>query len=147
MSPTDREIHNALTAIHARLGTIDGKVTLVARSQRQPILAHFAAVIRRTPLVAQIYLVLDGRRTQREVVAELAKYGIEVHEATVSRRIGDMVTEHGIVELVGAGSAKVYAKNREMNDVLNLATNMRKWLEDAGHPVPLPPPKRRKATS
>jgi hypothetical protein len=31
-----------------------------------------------------------------------------------------------------------------MNDVLNLATNMRKWLQVAGHPVPLPKPKTRK---
>jgi len=145
MSDIEREIHSELLAIHSKLGTIDGKVTLLARSRREQIRNELAELVVKKPLIAQIYLVLDGKRTQRDVVAELAAYGIDVHEATVSRHITrEMLSERGLVDLVGVGASKVYAKNREMNEVLNLAANMRKWLEQAGETVPLPAPRPRR---
>lgn len=108
---------------------------------------QLAELVAKKPLVAQIYLVLvlDGERTQRDVAAELAAYGIDVHEATLSRHITrEMLSKRGLVELVDAGASKVYAKNREMNEVLNLIANMRKWLEESGQTVPLSGPKRRR---
>ena len=144
MSDTQREIHNALIAMNARLDTIDGKVTLLARSQSDPIEAKLAEFVAKKPLVAQIYLVLDGKRTQRDIVAELGNYGIVVHEATVSRHITQEMVKRGLVDLVDARASKVYDKNREMNTVLNLTTNMRKWLLASGETVPLPGPKPRK---
>jgi intracellular sulfur oxidation DsrE/DsrF family protein len=101
MPDIEREIHSELIAIHSRLGTIDGKVTLLARSRRDQIREELAELVDKKPLVAQIYLVLDGKRTQRDVVAELAAYGIDVHEATVSRHITrEMLSERGLVDLV-----------------------------------------------
>lgn len=133
----DEEIQNALVAIHSRLGTIEGKVTLMARADRERVLKVLEEVVRRTVLVGQIYLVLNGKRTQREVRAELSVYGINTSEATISRRMAEMATEHGIADLVRAAGAKVYRKNREMEDVLNLSKNMRSWLEDESAIVPV----------
>lgn len=138
---TDDEIQNALLAIHSRLGTIEGRVTLVARIDRDRILEDLEALVSKRPMVAQIYLLLDGRRTQRDVLAELGSHGIKTSEATVSRRLGEMHTEHGLVEPVSTGKAKVYRKSREMEDVLNLSKNMARWL-DGSATVPIKPKKR-----
>ncbi|HEX8102061.1 MAG TPA: hypothetical protein VF533_05590 [Solirubrobacteraceae bacterium] len=145
--PSDEEMQNALVAIYSRLGTIEGKVTLVARADRERILSVLEAVVRKTPLVGQIYLLLDGKRAQRQILEELTMHGITTSEATVSRRMAEMATEHGIADLVKAGATKVYRKNREMEDVLNLSKNMLKWLaeEDASLPVEVKTRKRKGA--
>jgi hypothetical protein len=141
---SDEEIHNALLAIYSRLNTIEGKVTLVARADRERILQVMEEVLRQRPLVGQIYLLLDGTRTQREVHEELAKYSITPSQPTVSRRMDDMSKEYGIADLVKGGAVKVFRKNREMEDVLNLSKRIVEWLEEEGEVVPKQPQRRRR---
>lgn len=143
----DDEIQNALVAIHSRLGTIEGKVTLVARADRDRVLQVLEGVVRKNPMVGQIYLLLDGKRAQRQIREELASHGIETSDATVSRRMAEMATEHGIADLVKSGASKVYRKNREMEDVLNLSKNVREWLEDESAKVPVKPVRRGRSPS
>lgn len=143
----DDEMQNALVAIHSRLGTIEGKVTLVARADRERILQVLLGVVRKNTMVGQIYLLLDGKRTQRQIRDELAKHGVETSEATVSRRMAEMATEHGIADLVAAGATKVYRKNREMEDVLNLSKNVRKWLANESATVPVTTARRRRPST
>jgi hypothetical protein len=140
--PTDEEIQNALLAIHSRLGTIEGKVTLVARADREAIRAALREDVQKKPLMAQIYLLLDGQRSQREVYEELLKVGVKTSEMTVSRRIGEMETEHGIADLVRGGGARIFRKGREMDSVLNLTKYMGEWLEEQGEVVPVAPKRR-----
>ena len=116
----DEEIQNALLAIHSRLGTIEGKVTLVARADRKRILEALKEVVEKNPLVAQIYLLLDGKRNQGDIFEELGKRGIKTSAMGVSRRMREMETEYGIADLVQGGRSKILRKNREMEDVLNL---------------------------
>lgn len=144
--PSDEEIQNALLAIHSRLGVIEGKVNLVARADRAHILELLESTVRRQPLIGQIYLLLDGKRTQKEVHEKLADYGVRSSQPTVSRRMNEMETEHGIADLVQGGAAKIYRKDREMEKVLNLSKNIRKWLEDESQIVPEEPTRRRKQT-
>jgi arginine repressor len=99
-------------------------------------------------LIGQIYLALDGSRSQREVFEVLKAAGIETSEMTVSRAMGKMHTELGIIELVSAGGSKVYRKGDESEAVLNLSAKIREWLKERGEPDPAPPPgrKRRKTS-
>jgi hypothetical protein len=143
---SDEEIQNALLAIYSRLNTIEGKVTLVARADRDRILGVLEDVVRRQPLTGQIYLLLDGKRTQREVHEELAQHGITPSQPTVSRRMSDMSTEYGIADLVKGGAVKVFRKNREMEDVLNLSTRIRQWLADEGQVAPQQAQRRKRGT-
>lgn len=140
---SNKEVEEALLAIHSRLGTIEGKVNVVARAERDQVLAALAKVIAQRPLIAQIYLLLDGERTQREILEAVNGYGISVSEATVSRRMGEMATEHGIALLLDRGAGNVYRKDREMESILNLTKQCRDWLADAGQIIPEPARKRR----
>jgi hypothetical protein len=131
---TDENIHNALLAIHSRLNTIDGKVTLVARADRDRVLQVIEEAVRHSPLVGQIYLLLDGKRSQRQIMAELKRKGVSTSEPTISRRMADMAREYGIAEYVTTTAAgKIYRKNREMESVLNLTNRIERWLAEVAN--------------
>jgi hypothetical protein len=144
---TNDDIQDALVAIHSRLGTIEGRVTLIARAEREELLDDLEKLVRRFPIVGQIYLALDGVRNQNEVYDLLDAAGVGTSKMGVSRNLIKMHTEHGIVELVSGGRSKVYRKGSESETVLNLSTNIRKWLKDEGETDPLPPPGRKRRRS
>ena len=62
---TNEEIHDALMVIDSRLITIDGKVNLLARANRGPLVDAIGTVVAARPIVGHIYLLLDGLRNQQ----------------------------------------------------------------------------------
>lgn len=134
---TDDDIHNSLTAIYSRLGVIDGKATLTVRAYRDPILQALEELIGDKPLVGQIYLLLDGKRSQREIRLRLSDYGIDKSEATISRHV-ERAVDHGIAELVeeSGSSGKIYRREANMEKILALSKNVRKWLTAKDQVVP-----------
>lgn len=140
--PTDEEIHNALMGIHSKLGTIEGKVNLAARANRERLLAELEAAVRKDPLLGQIYVLLDGRRSQIEVKETLAEFHITPSQPTLSRRMTALATEHGVADLVEGGGKVVLRKDRESERILNLSKNIRRWLTDMKQPIPERPNRR-----
>jgi hypothetical protein len=133
---TDEEIHEALIAIHSRLGVIDGKATLNVRANRTKILEVLKELVENHSPLGQIYLLLDGSRTQTEIGAKLKELKVPGSHATVSDRV-DIAVEHGIAELVpGRGPGNVYRQDPIMESVLSLSKNVRKWLAAASEPYP-----------
>ncbi len=142
---SDEEIHEALTTIHSRLGLIDGKATLNVRANRPQILATLEDLVANNSPLGQIYLLLDGKRTQTQIGAELKELKLPGSHATVSDRV-DLAAEHGIAVLVPEpGPGNVYRQDPTMESVLSLSKNVRKWLEAEGQPFPAAP--RRSARS
>lgn len=136
MVATDDETQNALLAIHSRLGTIEGKINLVARAEREAILDALQGAIAKDSLLGQIYLLIDGKRTQQAILTELMSFGIAASQSTVSRRMADLVTEYGIADEVRGGNVLVLRKNRAAEDILNLGRRVRRWLEEGKHVIP-----------
>jgi hypothetical protein len=135
--------HADLLAIHSRLGVIEGKVNLVARAERDRLRDDLRSTISKSPLIGQIYLVVDGSRTQKEIAALLMGYGVPgASEPMVSRRMGEMEVEHGVITLISSRSGKVYARDSEMEKMLNLTSQVRKWLTEDGRIIPEQPKKR-----
>lgn len=139
---TDGEIQNALLAIHSRLGTIEGKINLVARADRDAVLEALQSAVDDSPLLGQIYLLIDGKRSQQEIVTELKSFGITPSVATVSRRMRDLVTEYGLADEIREGTLLVLRKNRAAEDILNLARRVRRWLEEEKQTIPERPTRR-----
>jgi DNA-binding transcriptional ArsR family regulator len=129
-------LHDDLLAIHSRLGAIEGKVNLLARVDRPQFLELLRATIKNQPLIGQIYLALDGIRTQGEVIEYLTGFGIDTSAPTVSRRLGEMEREHGMIDLIKGGNSKVYGKDPTSEKILNLSANIRKWLAADSEKVP-----------
>lgn len=129
-------LHDDLLAIHSRLGSIEGKVNLLARVDREQFLDLLRKSVEKQPILGQIYLALDGSRTQGDVISFLAEFGIDTSPATVSRRLGEMEREHGMVDLVKGGNSKIYGRDPTVEKILNLPANVRKWLAAADQVVP-----------
>ena len=125
-------------------GRSRGKINLVARAEREQVLKVLQDAIAGSPLLGQIYLLLDGARTQKEIHGLLQDRGIKTTQPTVSRRMDDLVTEYGLADPIARGGVLVLRKNRAAEDVLDLSKRVRKWLEDAGEMVPEEQVRRRK---
>jgi ribosome-binding factor A len=122
---TDAEIHSALLAIYSRLDVIEGKVTIIARTDRDKLLKVLEDVVTADPMIGRVYLALDGKKNQDQIVKELASA-----KATISRKLTKMSREYGIVEVATeASNSKIYRHNREMEEVLHLSAKVEKWLE------------------
>jgi hypothetical protein len=141
---TDEEIDNTLLAIHSRLGMIEGKVNLIARAHKEQSLEEKEAAVRKNPLLGQVYLLLDGVRTQTDILETLRGYGITTNAMAVSRCMTSLERHHGMADLVKAGNSKVFAKDAESENVLNLSASIRKWLAAEGHTIPEQPQRRRR---
>jgi hypothetical protein len=139
---SNEDILQTLLNVQSKLGVIEGKVNLVARAERDAIRKLLEETVRRDPLIGQIYLLLDGVRTQKNVHESLAEYGITPSQPTVSRRMNQMETEHGIVDLVQGGNTKIYGQDPAMERVLNLSTHIRKWLAEEKQTIPEQPSRR-----
>jgi hypothetical protein len=133
---TDEDINIALLAIHSRLGVIEGKVNLVARAHKQSSLEEIEVATRKKPLLGQIYLLLDGDRTQTEILEALGQYGITTNAMAVSRALRDMEREYGMADLVKGGSSKVFRQDSQSERILNLSVNIRKWLDAESQKIP-----------
>jgi hypothetical protein len=128
---TEEEIHQALMVIDSRIVTLDGKVTLVARANRDTLLPALEEVVKTNPIIGQIYLLLDGTKNQEDLTAALKKKGIQTSKSAVSRWLGVMSSEHGIADQVTRkGPGKTYRKNPQMDDALNLTPKVEKWLAE-----------------
>jgi hypothetical protein len=141
---TDEDLNTTLLAIHSRLGTVEGKVTLVARAERERLLPILRDEVQKKPLIGQIYLVISKALTQDEIKEELARHNLGTSQPTISRRLDHMQTELGIVEVVRRGRFSAYRRNRVMEETLNLTKRTREWLEDKGEAVPAQPTRRRR---
>ena len=144
MTDDSQRIGNALNAIHSRLGAIEGKVTLGVRADQDRYLETLKEIIREQPLIGQVYLLLDGERSQRDVHQELQRAGISVGEMTVHRRM-NKIEEHGLADLsrTADGGERVLRKDPAMESVLSLTKNIAKWLKDEGEIVPVELTRRR----
>jgi DNA-binding transcriptional ArsR family regulator len=130
MTTTNDEIHNAILALKSRLDVIEGKVTVIARANRPELRVELEKVVKKNPIVGHIYLALDGRKNQDQIVEELKSSA-----PTVSRWLNTMSREHGLVEVAkGEGASKVYRHAREMESVLHLTAAIRKWLDQVEKP-------------
>jgi hypothetical protein len=129
---TDDEIQNALLAIYSRLDVIEGKVTVIARADREKLLDELEKVVKKDPIIGRIYLALDGRKNQDDIVAELAS-----SKPAVSRWLAKMSREHGIVEVAkGRRGSNVYRHNPQMQEVLHLSAKIERWLREHEKPKP-----------
>jgi hypothetical protein len=128
---TNDEIHEAVLMVRSQLETIDGKVNLIARADRQPLLNALRDVVVAKPTIGRIYLLLDGTRNQDAITAALAEQGNPADKSTVSRRLTDMHREHGMIERVpNKGGGKLYRKSREFEQILNLTKKVEQWLDE-----------------
>lgn len=121
----DSSDHHLLLLIHERLDVIEGKVTLIARAEKKAHLEVIRNDVVATPGLADVYLAIDGKRTQDEI-----RIALGLTLATASRRF-TALRKLGVVRLLESRKdGKVYGHDLSAEEVLDLSTHMSEWKAD-----------------
>lgn len=97
--PESLDALNELATIRARIEGIEHTQEVLVRAHAKAILAEVDARFDADPILKAIYLLIDGTRTQQELVALLAGEGHTVSQPTVSRKIDVLRKDLHLVEV------------------------------------------------
>lgn len=123
--PETLETAGDIQEIRYRLEGIEATQTLLVRDRRKALLEELVTVFESTRLLPEVYLAVDGKRTQNDLVDALRADGHNVNAVTVHRRIA-LLRDEGLIDLVPAnGRGNVYKKNNKVEQILQLSKKLR----------------------
>jgi hypothetical protein len=129
--PESLDAFSELRAIRARVEGIEHRQEMLVRAHADEILQTVWEYLDKDETLAEVYLLVDGKRTQGDILAALKKKGIAASQPTVSRKLTTLSTELGLVEIGDRDAAgTVYAKS-ELDRILHLTAKVERRLLDA----------------
>ena len=110
--------------IRFRLEAIEATQLLLVRNQDQEFLVRYMSLFDANSDLAAIYLLVDGSRTQAEILSELHDEGSHISQSMLSRRMRTL-HDAGLIERVPSSrTTTVYEKNRIVERVLQLSKKL-----------------------
>jgi DNA-binding transcriptional ArsR family regulator len=106
--------------IRFKLEAIEATQLLLVRDRAKALLEDYLVLFAAQPDLRLVYLKVDGRRSQADIVSALKSDGTPLSQPTVSRRM-QTLRDHGLIEPTGADGALVFEKNRIVEQVLRLS--------------------------
>lgn len=110
--PESDETQKDIKKMKWHLENIDNKVDTLIRGNPQA-LEDIAGVFRGNPMMAKVYLAVDGKRKQVDIAEKL-----DTSQATVSRRISEL-DRYGLIQKKEYDNGMIYVKD-ELHDILRL---------------------------
>ena len=108
------ETAQEIQTIRFRIESIEGTQQLLLRSRAAEIREEiFSEVFAKHANLDQVYLAVDGTRSQAEIVEALNTLGIKISQPTVSRRL-QVLIEEKLVEEVDLGPRGVVLRKKEV---------------------------------
>ena len=107
--------------IRYHVEVIENAQTLLVRSNSQQLIEQFKELFEKTPLLADVYLEIDGKRIQAQILGSLESSGVKVSQSTLSRRMDDLKGALLIEEIATQNGGVVYAKNPVVEKALQLS--------------------------
>ena len=93
--PESNELFNELANLRDQVDDMSRSVSAIAR--QSGLKEQVLDVMRSDPLLASIFLLIDGVRTQKDIVQALKGSGVGGSQATVSRKIDSLVEDWDLV--------------------------------------------------
>jgi hypothetical protein len=107
------EVYNELRLMRARLDGIEAMQEIQIRADRERIEEPIWRQLSSDPVLAEIYLLVDGKRTQKQIAELLVSTGTMTTEMTVSRKMRVLLGELHLIEFADhGGRGKFYRKTR-----------------------------------
>src|SRR5687767_6593095 len=97
--PESLDAFAELRVMRARLEGIEHRQEMLVRAHADEILSTVWEYIDRDEMLGVIYLLVDGTRTQKEIVAELKRRGTPLDASNVSRKLTKLMNNLGLVEV------------------------------------------------
>jgi predicted HTH transcriptional regulator len=118
------EMFNQVRTIRSRVEGIEQTQRVLVRAEMEKIVPPLIEKMEKDPLLAQVYLEVDGKKPQKKVAEVL-----NVSEATVSRRIDKLLKDEHVIVLVDqTTSGRIYDK-APLEQFLGLSRRIRKELK------------------
>ena len=122
--PETPETAGDVQEIRYRLEAIEATQRLLVRADLDDLLASYLAIFSNDALLRDIYLLLDGRRKQIDIVSAMKADGKRTTNFSVSKKM-EILRANGLVGLVPTDSqGKVYEKNRIVEEILQLSKKL-----------------------
>ena len=120
--PETPESAEELKKIRFRLDSIESTQEVILRHNSKEFLAEILKVFANDEELKQVYLAVDGYRTQADIVTFLVDKGVKTSQPTVSRRM-KILSDDGLIEEVGVtpSGGLVWKKKDVMERVLKLS--------------------------
>jgi arginine repressor len=101
---------------------------MLVRAHVDEILGTLWEYIDKDPQLAHVYLLVDGHRSQQDIVAALRKAGVSSSDATVSRKLGVLRNELGLIEKIDHTASGVTHRKSEIDRILHLSSKIERRL-------------------
>ena len=99
--PETPELFAELANLRDQVDDMSRTVSAIARKSgwKEDILVAMA----KDPTLARVFLLVDGRRTQNDMVTELTRTGDHVSQVTVSRKLDSLIQDWDLVRKSSRG--------------------------------------------
>lgn len=102
---TDDQTYGEIQQIRAELRDHGGILRSLLYAQAGHITEEILAQMTADPLLARVFLLVDGLRSQRDIVMALADQDISgASQSTVSRRMSRLTDDFGLIAPIGRGA-------------------------------------------
>ena len=122
--PETPETASDIQEIRFRLEAIEATQNLLVRGRSEEYTQKYLRFFEGHGDLAAVYLAVDGRRSQVEIIRVLESRGLKLSAMTVSRRIRELKDEDLIEPARSDNRGNVYAKNRLVERLLQLSKRL-----------------------
>jgi hypothetical protein len=117
-----------LRAMRARLEGIEHRQEMLVRAHSDEILAAIWRYVDHDEMLGEVFLLVDGKRTQQDIVSALKTKGITASQPTVSRKLAKLNVELGLVEIGDRDAAGTVYMKSDLDRILHLTSKVERRL-------------------
>jgi DNA-binding transcriptional ArsR family regulator len=126
--PESLDAYAELRTMRARLEGIEHRQEMLVRAHADEILRTVWESIDTDETLAEIYLLVDGMRTQKEIVKALNRNGIALDQSNVSRKLKKLMNELGLVEITERDASGATLRKSDIDKILHLTPKVERRL-------------------
>jgi hypothetical protein len=129
--PESLDAFSELREIRARVEGIEHRQEMLVRAHADEILKAIWTVLDKDPTLGEVFLLVDGKRTQQDIMAAFTANGVSASQPTVSRKLTALNIEFGLIEIASRDAVGARYRKSELDRILHLTPKVEKRLADA----------------
>lgn len=127
--PESLDAYAELRAMRARLEGIEHRQEMLVRAHSDEIRATVWEYVDRDEMLGEIFLLVDGTRTQKDILAELSRRGTPIAKGGLSTKLKTLRNELGLVEISDRDATGATLRKSDLDKILHLTAKVERRLE------------------
>jgi hypothetical protein len=119
------DLFNEVRQLRSRVEQLEGLTETLVRAQSSELVKSILDHLASDRALREVFLRVDGRRAQNEIVAELKQAGVRgASPATVSRKLETLLNELHLVELVDRTAKGNVYRRSNLDRILGISRSL-----------------------